>query len=295
MGDCPGCGSMLYMEVSKIFCPAKINLFLEVGSARPDGYHNIDSVMQAVDLCDLVTVGICGGAGKVSVICTNPALSDEKTNIAAKAAKKYLEAAGIDDLDVHIDIEKQIPIAAGLAGGSTDAAGVLLLMEKMLKKLGDYELYEVGASVGADVPFCMMRGAARAEGIGDLLTPVRSLPHDLIIVIAKGGEGVSTAEAYSNVAQGIRSGAGMISALSRENITAICDNMYNAFEKTVSAVRPAVGTAKQIMYHCGAHAAMMSGSGPSVFGIFTDNDLADRACDCLHAAGYESFVCFPMM
>ncbi len=283
------------MEVSKIFCPAKINLFLEVGDIRPDGYHNIDSVMQAVDLCDLVSVGICTGTGNIILSCSNPTLSDAKSNIAVKAAATYLKAAQVGNVDIHIDIEKHIPIAAGLAGGSTDAAGVLLLMEKTLKRLGDYELYKLGGTIGADVPFCMMRGAAHAEEIGELLTPAQSLPHDVIIVIAKGGEGVSTADAYSTVESGNRSSADMIAALSKNDLAAVCGNMYNAFEKSVSAVRPAVNAAKRIMYHCGAHAAMMSGSGPSVFGIFTDNDLADRACDCLQAAGYESFVGFPMM
>lgn len=283
------------METQKIFCPAKLNFFLEVGDLRPDNYHNIDSVMQTVDLCDIVEVGISDGNGRINLNCNLPELCAPDTNIAAKAAKKYLEEAGKNDADVFIGIEKHIPVAAGLAGGSTDAAGVLLLMNRMLGMFDEAKLLRIGAALGADLPFCMMRGAARATGIGDKLERLRPLSREIAIVIAVGGERVSTAEAYRTVLPGNGSADKMASLFGSGDIYGICSEMYNAFEKTVSGMRPYVPSAKHIMMEYGALAAMMSGSGPSVFGLFSDYDLAERACDDLARRGYESFVSFSTM
>lgn len=279
-------------QTETIFCPAKINLFLEVGTTRPDGYHNIDTIMQAVDLCDVVSLTFSEGSGMVTLSCTDESLSDPENNIASRAAKKYIEAASIVDVDVHINIEKNIPVAAGLAGGSTDAAGVLLLMEKHFCVLSHDRLLKLGGSLGADVPFCMIRGAARAIGIGDVLTPIKSLSREMAIVIAKGGDGVSTKEAYGSVPCGEKSSDNMVAMLESGDIFGICAGVYNAFEQVVMSVRPAVSVAKQTMLEYGALCSLMSGSGPSVFGIFSDHDLAERSADKLCEMGYSSFVTF---
>lgn len=275
-----------------IFCPAKINLFLEVGTTRPDGYHNIDTVMQTVDLCDVVSLTFSEGSGRVTLSCTDRSLADSEHNIASRTARKYLEAASIKDTDVHINIEKNIPVAAGLAGGSTDAAGVLLLMEKHFDALGRGRLLELGGSLGADVPFCMIGGAARAVGIGDILTPVKPLSREMAIVIAKSGEGVSTKEAYGSVPCGEKSSDNMVSMLENGDIFGICAGVYNAFEQVVMRTRPAVCVAKELMLEYGALCSQMSGSGPSVFGIFSDHDLAERSADKFAELGYSSFVTF---
>ena len=178
------------------FCPAKINLFLEVGDVRPDGYHDIDSVMQAVTLCDTVTVSFMAGSGKITLTCDHPDLPCDERNIAYRAAQGYLNAAGLTTYDVKIHIEKKIPLAAGLAGGSTDCAGVLRCLQNMLVALSEEELYDLAKRLGADVPFCLRSGCSRTGGIGEVLTPYPSLTREAILVIAKGGEGVSTAEAY---------------------------------------------------------------------------------------------------
>lgn len=278
-----------------IFCPAKINLFLEVGGVRPDGYHNIDSIMQSIDLCDILTLTFADGEGRVTLSCTEQSLSDAENNLAARAVRTYMTKAGISGVDVHIEIEKNIPIAAGLAGGSADAAGALILMERHFCALGREELYNLGGTLGADVPFCMMRGAARARGIGDLLEPIRSLSREFSVVVAVSGEGVSTKEAYAGVPEGHRTADDMKKMLESGDIFGVCDGIYNAFEQTVCRLRPAVNTAKSLMLDGGALCSLMSGSGPSVFGIFSDMDLAERAAEQLRSIGYRAFVTFSVI
>lgn len=279
-----------------VFCPAKINLFLEVLDRRPDGYHNIDSIMQSVDLCDTVRVEIAPGGGRIALSCSDPALPTDRRNTAALAAERFLAKAGRSDLDVRIDIDKKIPVAAGLAGGSADAAGVLIALDRLLPGIPADRLMEIARSVGADVPFCMRPGCARAQGIGEILTPLPGLTPEYTLVIAKGGEGVSTKAAYEALdAKSARLSADeMSAALLRADLSAVLDGLYNAFEDLVARERPAVNQAKNAMLHGGAHAALMSGSGPSVFGIFTDLDAAENVCAYLSGKGYFACVCSPV-
>lgn len=279
-----------------VFCPAKINLFLEVLDRRPDGYHNIDSIMQSVDLCDTVRVEIAPGGGRIALSCSDPSLPTDRRNTAALAAERFLAKAGRSDLDVRIDIDKKIPVAAGLAGGSADAAGVLIALDRLIPGIPADRLMEIARSVGADVPFCMRPGCARAQGIGEILTPLPGLTPEYTLVIAKGGEGVSTKAAYEALdAKSARSSADeMSAALLRADLSAVLDGLYNAFEDLVARERPAVNIAKNAMLHGGAHAALMSGSGPSVFGIFTDLDAAENVCAYLSGKGYFACVCSPV-
>ncbi|MGM9681635.1 MAG: 4-(cytidine 5'-diphospho)-2-C-methyl-D-erythritol kinase [Eubacteriales bacterium] len=279
-----------------VFCPAKINLFLEVLDRRADGYHNIDTVMQSVNLCDTVRIRLTDGTGRIGLECTEPTLPTDRRNIAYLAGERYLAAAGRQDLDLHIAIEKKIPLAAGLAGGSADAAGVLIGLDRILHAVSPDELGVLAKSIGADVPFCMRCGCARAGGIGEILTPVTPLSPEYTIVVAKGGEGVSTKEAYEALDAdcGRLSAAPMADALNREDVGEVCDRLYNAFEKVVPKVRPMVGFAKNAMLHGGAMGALMSGSGPSVFGIFYDLDRAEAVCEYLKSQGYAAFVCAPV-
>lgn len=279
-----------------IFCPAKINLFLEVLDLRPDGYHNIDTIMQSVNLCDTVRVDLSDGSGRITLTCSNPTLPTDNRNIAYRAAQRFLDELDRRDLDVAISIEKKIPIAAGLAGGSTDAAGVLIALGRMLPGIPQDRLLEIGRGLGADVPFCMRCGCARAQGIGEILTPLPGLSPEYTIVVAKGGEGVSTKAAYEalDAAPSRISASDMADALTRGDVGEVCDRLYNAFERIVPAERPMVGFAKNAMLHGGALAALMSGSGPSVFGIFSDLDRAEATCEYLKTKGYEAFVAAPV-
>ncbi len=281
-----------------LFCPAKINLFLEVGDKRADGYHNIDSIMQAVSLCDRVTLTLTEGNGRITLTCDHPALPSDERNIAYRAAERYLAKAGIDDIDVAIEIEKKIPLEAGLAGGSTDCAGVLRAMQNLLGGMSEEKLYALASKLGADVPFCLACGCHRADGIGEKLTRLPSLSRDCILVIVKGGEGVSTKEAYAKIdeAAGERQSiASIMRALERPDYAEAAALMFNRFEQVILPLRPAVAFAKETMISEGAAGAMMSGSGPSVFGIFFSSDDAERAYSRLLDAGYESFLVNPVL
>ena len=279
------------------FCPAKINLFLEVEGLRPDGYHDIDSVMQAVSLCDLVTVSLTPGNGTITLTCNHPDLPCDEGNIAYRAAERYLAAAGIDRYDVSVNIEKKIPLAAGLAGGSTDAAGVLRGLQEMLGALSEEALYQLAGKLGADVPFCLRSGCCRTEGIGEVLTPYRSLTRDAILVIAKKGEGVSTKEAYQqmDLPRQRRTSSGILRALERQDTLEIVTQLYNGFESVILPLRPYAAHAKQVMIGEGAAGALMSGSGPSVFGVFFHWDDAERVYNRLLDEGYETFIAHPVM
>lgn len=279
------------------FCPAKINLFLEVEGIRPDGYHDIDSVMQAVTLCDTVTVGFTAGSGRITLTCDHPDLPCDERNIAYRAAQRYLEAAGLTTYDVTIHIEKKIPLAAGLAGGSTDCAGVLRCLQNMLAALSEEELYDLARRLGADVPFCLRSGCCRTEGIGEVLTPYPPLTRDAIIVIAKAGEGVSTAEAYRQMDLPRRreSSSAMLRALERMDGGEVAALLYNAFEQVILPLRPLAAHAKEAMIEAGAAGALMSGSGPSVFGIFYNWDDAERVYQRLLGEGYQTFIAHPVV
>lgn len=283
-------------ERQTLFCPAKINLFLEVLDRRPDGYHGIDSIMQSVNLCDIVELFLRDGSGRVTLDCTNPDLPTDRRNIAYLAAERYFDVCNRHDLDLTIRIEKKIPLAAGLAGGSTDAAGVLVGLNRMLGALSQPELMELGRTIGADVPFCIACGCMRAEGIGELLTPATALSPEYTLVIAKGGGGVSTGAAYDAIDgnPSRHSADAMLDALRRGDVGEVCDRLYNAFERVVAPVRPRVGYAKELLLRAGAMGALMSGSGPSVFGIFSDLDAAENVCERLKSEGYEAFVAAPV-
>lgn len=279
------------------FCPAKINLFLEVGEKRPDGYHDIDSVMQAVTLCDRVTVTLEEGEGKITLFCDHPDLPTDDGNIAYRAAQVYLAKAGITGYDVKIEIEKKIPLAAGLAGGSADCAGVLRCLQNLLSALSEDTLYDLGRQLGADVPFCLRSGCCRTEGIGEVLTPYPSLSRDAIIVIAKGGEGVSTAQAYRqmDLPRERCTSSAMLYALEHGDGNEVAALLYNSFERVILPTHKEASYAKSLMIAEGAAGALMSGSGPSVFGIFYNWDDAERVHRRLLEAGYACYLTAPVV
>lgn len=291
------------MIKQSIFCPAKINLHLEVLDKREDGYHNIDTVMQSVTLFDKVSVSIENvlSGGNITVNCNLPYVPQadrSNKNVAHKAALLYLEKAGKDPskYDITIDIEKQIPVCAGLAGGSTDAAGVMILLDIMLEVfMGRDAIAEFAGSVGADVPFCVLGGAYRCTGIGDKMERVNSLSTELFICIAKGAQKQSTANAYKLMDERTsqkRTADIMVDALEREDLVEIGANLYNAFHLVND--NEVVNKAISQMRRFGALGAALSGSGPSVFGIFYSIDDAENAMNALVSMGYESFVVSPV-
>lgn len=284
------------MESITVKANAKINLFLEVGEIRPDRRHNVETIMQKVSLCDELFIEKCDSIR----LETDKGLPTDRGNLAYRAAELFFESSGINE-GAFIRIKKNIPIAAGLAGGSADAAAAL----KGLNKLYDApftqeKLLELGGKLGSDVPFCISEGAKIATGAGEILSPCPSLKN-CHIVIAKAGEGMSTPEAYGmidemrkNSPSKRRTPDRLLSALTANDLDGICGEIYNIFERVVVPVRPRVREIKETLIGNGACGAMMSGSGPSVFGLFKNQKDAGIASDILKESGVDSSVCIPL-
>ncbi len=255
---------------------AKINLCLDIIGTRADGYHLLESVMQSIELCDRVSVRRKGK--RIRVICDKLNIP-QQSNIAYKAAKEFYKSNNISEDDgVCIRIKKQIPSQAGLGGGSADAAAVLVALNKIFKThLSEEALCEIGARIGADVPFCVCGGTRLARGIGEILTKIDNYC-DFKLVIVKGTDGVSTKEAYEDFdnATDIKKLRidKVIEALAAGNTSELKGRLINVFEQTtrVKEVSKIVEELKSL----GAVEAAMTGSGSAVFGIFTSSKDAKR-------------------
>ena len=293
---------------------AKINLFLDITGRRPDGYHTISGVMQAISLCDTVAVEVTepadnasAGAESMMLTCSNPDIPTDHRNLAWRAAEAFFAATGRGCKSLTIHIEKRIPAAAGMAGGSTNAAAVLVGLNHLFgSPLTADELCEVGLRLGADVPFCIKGGAQITEGVGEILTPITPMP-PCELVVACGGEGVSTPAAYKAldtlygnfdpVTYTPRSEelSNLLSALRQGDLTALCKSTFNLFEGVVLPDRPVARGIKETLLASGAITAMMSGSGPSVFGVFPKGDgSAQKVLAALTEWGIPAWVCEPV-
>ena len=282
---------------------AKINLHLDMLGRLPDGYHSVETVMQTVSLCDEITILLGEGEGFFATCNVEGVPSDDK-NIAVRAARLFCERAGVS-LGGEIRIRKEIPMAAGMAGGSADGAAVLRGLNRLCgEPLSLETLCELGSRLGADVPFCIVGGSAYADGRGDVLHPFPSMP-DCVIVAACEGERVSTPWAYGlldrkyddfSQACGYspRGIDGLKEAVEKKDLRAVGAQMYNIFEAPILAERPVAKGIREILLKAGALGAMMSGSGPSVFGIFADEGGAEAAKKRLEAEGYRPYVCRPI-
>jgi len=243
---------------------AKINLLLDVTGKRPDGYHSVAMIMQSIDLHDIVTVEAAPGAG-IEIICNSPYIPTDHRNIAWKAATAFGITTGL-----KITLEKRIPSQAGLGGGSADAAAVLTALRDMFKPgMPDEELRKIGASVGADVPFCLHGGCCLAEGIGEILTPLPCMPETYEIELLKPSAGVSTAKAYTALDQIIlkRPQTGRAIEYARqgewEKLFPLCENV---FEQAIHL--PGLAEYRRSRLDNGALLARMTGSGSAVYAIW---------------------------
>lgn len=258
--------------------PAKINLMLDVLHKRPDGYHEVEMIMTMVDLADRLemialprdTIIISSQAGYIPL--------DEK-NLAFQAAKLIKERYNVRS-GVYIHLDKKIPVAAGLAGGSSDAAATLRGLNR-LWELGipEEELKELGAELGSDVPFCVTGGTALATGRGEVLTPLAN-PPQCWVVLAKPPINVSTAEVYGRLqAEQITdhpSAIRMREALERRSFTEVCQALGNVLEQVTLELHPEVAQLKEAMLRLGADGVLMSGSGPTVFGLVSKESKVSR-------------------
>lgn len=267
------------MEKINVKALAKINLSLDVLGKREDGYHEVRMVMQTIHLYDRLKITKTKEPG--ILIKTNlDFLPTNENNLIYKAAKLLQEAYGIQS-GVAVLLQKHIPVAAGMAGGSTDAAAMLYGMNQLfglgLKRQG---LMELGVKLGADVPYCLMRGTALAEGIGEKLKSLPPMPK-CPVLIAKPGISVSTKYVYENLKldgqlshPDIRA---QIAAIRRGDLKTAAQHMGNVLETVTIPQYPVIDEIKRCMMDCGALNAMMSGSGPTVFGLFEDEQMAQAA------------------
>lgn len=284
--------------------PAKINLWLDVESKRPDGYHNIESIMQTVTLFDVLTLERLPepsdpNCRNIAISCTTSELACDESNLCYRAAQEFFSRLGITGYSVAIHIEKHIPIAAGLAGGSTDAAAALIGLNRLYNagmSVGD--LCELGRNIGADVPFCIKRGISSVRGIGERFRDCTRLPGCLIL-IACAGEHVSTPWAYKRLdelfdyTQRVATIGHFTERLEDGNIRRIAEGLYNIFEAAVLPIREGAQKLKLTMLNGGALGAIMSGSGPSVFGIYDNIRDAEATYRRLREDGVTAFICEP--
>jgi 4-diphosphocytidyl-2-C-methyl-D-erythritol kinase len=254
--------------------PAKVNYLLDVIRRRPDGYHDLRMVMQRVNLCDEISIGLTDNP-ELSVGCGKDGVPDGPGNIAWKAARTMLDLAG-GGQGATISIVKNIPVAAGLGGGSSDAATVLMGMNQLLELgLTDQELMRIGVKLGADVPFFVFKKTALAEGIGEQLRAMPSMPA-LWVLLVNPGVHVSTAWVYKNLRLTSRGELAKLPQLF-STVEDVCSMLSNDLESVTIPAFPVIADIKRAMLAKGALGAMMSGSGPTVFGLFRDREGAESA------------------
>lgn len=273
--------------------PAKINVTLEVVERLPNGYHAIRSVMIKLHgLADTVRVRLCDGARDIRIHSDSPDIPQDATNLCHRAADRYLQHAG-GAARIDIEIRKSIPVAAGLGGGSSDAAAVLLALNELFEgAIAPAQLRTLAAGIGKDLPF-FLDGATigRASGMGEIVEPITAfLPLHFLLVNPR--VAVSTPEAYSALhreswfmdrRERVDRTAAMADALVRGNVDAIAAALYNDFETVVERMHPRVKEIKQALLAFGARGALMSGSGPTVFGIFDSEHVLAQACAALRS------------
>ena len=282
------------MPATEVKAYAKLNLSLDVLGKRPDGYHDMRMVMQTVGLTDVLRLET--GTGRPLEMESNLGfLPANEHNLAAAAALRLCEAAGVDPGGLSIRLEKTIPVCAGLAGGSADAAAVLRGMNKLLDLgLSGPRLEEIGALVGSDVPYCVRGGTALAEGRGEILTDLPSLP-ECWVVLCKPAFSVSTPELFRTL-DGCRirrrpDTAGLLAALEEGDLPGVARRMYNVFEDALPPRRAQeIDAIKNVMIQHGALGSSMSGTGPTVFGLFDRQAGAESAFAALREQYQESFL-----
>ena len=286
------------MPALDVLAYAKLNLSLDVLEKRPDGYHEMRMVMQTVDLCDRLRLET--GTGKPLSMRSNLGfLPADGRNLAAAAALRLAEDTGADWGGLSITLDKTIPVCAGLAGGSADAAAVLRGLNQLAGlHLPPERLEETGAKVGSDVPYCVRGGTALAQGRGEVLTDLPPLP-PCHVVVCKPAFSVPTPELFARL-DGVRirrrpDTAGLLSALEAGDLAGVARRMYNVFEDALPPRRAAeIQRLKTELIQQGALGACMSGTGSALFGLFSDGEAAARARDALALLCPTCFLARPV-
>lgn len=256
---------------------AKVNLFLDITGRLPNGYHELNTVMQQVELCDNVTVRVKDGNG-IAVSCDVKDIPCDERNIAFRAAEAFLRKTGIE-AEISIDIEKRIPVMAGLGGSSADGAAALIALNRLYDGvLNSSELEKLGAALGADVPFCIRGGAAVCKGIGDKMQSIGGLDDNCFLVIVKPDFQCDTAEGYRLYDRQPVTEKGDFDGFLRALKSGVAETgkkLYNVFERLYRDER--IERLKNELIKAGASGACLTGSGSAVFGIFDGREKAERA------------------
>lgn len=284
------------MEKLTVLAPAKVNLALDVVGVRPNGYHDLDMVMQALTLCERITLE---KADALCLILPGSDLPADDSNIALKAARAFFHYTGLD-AGVSITVEKNTPVQAGMGGGSADAAGVLfglneLYADVLPRKLSMSELLALGDPLGADVPFALMGGTCRVQGIGNLLCALPPMP-DCGMVVIMPEQGVSTPAAFKAF-DAVESPwhpdvPGLDTALRKGDFAGVCAAAGNALEAVGSS--PDTPVIKQALMESGAKTALMTGSRAAVFGLYASLDDANKAAEQLRQTYRRVYVTAPL-
>ena len=279
----------------KVKAAAKINLMLDILKRLDNGYHSLFMIMQSVDLYDTIDV-YKNDLNQIVINCDNDKVPCNEKNIVYKCANAFFDALSIDDRGVTIEIKKSIPMAAGIAGGSADGAATLYCLNKIYNtNLSERELCQIGEKIGADIPFSLTGGTSIALGTGTIIAPVKDLP-ECFIVLCKPDQDVSTPEAYAQFDALTRvrhlDRISMIDAVSSGDYEKICSLCGNVFEQAIEVPkRPHI---KGIMRKSGADACVMSGSGPTVYGIFSNKQQAEDAYNKLVKKYDQVYLCKPV-
>ena len=280
------------MDSIWINAPAKINIGLDVLRRREDGYHEVKMIMQSIRLFDRLTLTKSDTPG-IRLTTNLRFLPVNEDNLVYKSAKLLMEEFHIEGgLDIQLD--KRIPVAAGMAGGSTDAASCMLAMNDLYELgLSKNQLMKRGVTLGADIPYCILKGTALSEGIGEKLSTIPKTP-DCYILIAKPNIHVSTKFVYTNLVLDETTNHPdidrMITAMKNRDLHDLCTHMGNVLETVTIPAHPEIAKIKECMMEHGALGSLMSGSGPTVFGIFDDLDKAKFAKEKCRELPYKCFV-----
>lgn len=274
---------------------AKINLMLDILSRLDNGYHDLFMIMQSVGIYDTVSVETTD-SGKTEILCNVSDIPTDERNVAYKAATEFFNYTGIKNNGIIIDIDKKIPHAAGLAGGSADAAGVIVALDNMYNsKLKEKDIIAIGSKIGADVPFCAIGGTMLAQYTGTVLSHLPDLSERYIIIV-KPEQDVSTGKAYAafDTAERVRhlDTKGMLLSCINNDWKGISEKVGNVFEQFIEVTDRTV--IKGIMRKHNCSCCCMSGSGPSIFGVFEEKENAERCLEELKKSFNNSFLCIPM-
>lgn len=269
----------------------KINISLDVVGKKEDGYHLLKMIMQSVDLYDCLSFEKCDKG--INISCNKHYIPTDERNLIYKCAKLFMDTYNINE-GVNIYLKKNIPVAAGMAGGSADAAATLKGLRQIFDiDVTDSELMNLGVEIGADVPYCIIGGTALCEGIGEVITPLKPFKNH-ILVLVKPNFGVSTKEVYKNldINKIFRhpDTEQLIKSMEEQNLEAVCTDMKNLLENVTLRKCPVLKRIKEDMIRMGALGSMMTGSGPTVFAFFDDMLKAQRCYDKFKTQYKEVYI-----